>query len=207
MLAVIHRRLGEHEKSLEYSDQAMAAYLRYHLPTARPALFCRSIHMVSLAYCGRIAEAEQEAGDVLKGIVPLYRDTHPFPAITQVNAAIVLRAAGRYSRALDMDRSALESLRRVYGDSRITTLPVLINLGNDLFGLGRIQEALRQDAEAEEMCRRNLHPDHVFLMSARRNHLITRRALGEEVEQDTVLQSPLISLDNIDEHYDPDSVF
>ena len=30
---------------------------------------------------------------------------------------------------------------------------------------------------------------------------------GEDVEQDTVFPSPLITEDNVEEYYDPDSVF
>lgn len=181
MLAVVHRRFGDHERALELTTKAMAAHASYHLPDTRPTLYCRSIHMVSLAFRGRVGEAEREAEKVMDAVGPLYRDYHPFPAVTKVNAAIAMRAAGRFGRALELDQAALLVLRQVYGDSRITTLPVLINLGNDLFGLGRVREALEQDREAEQMCRRNLDPEHLFLMMARRNHLITRRALGEEV--------------------------
>lgn len=182
MLAVVHRRFGEHERALELTTQALAAHASYHQPDTRQTLYCRSIHMVSLAFRGRVDEAEQEAEKVMDAVAPLYREYHPFPAVTKINAGIALRAAGRYGRALELDRAALSVLRQVYGDSRITTLPALINIGNDLFGLGRVSEALRQDREAEEMCRSSLDPDHLFLMIARRNHLITRRALGEEVE-------------------------
>ncbi|SIO85598.1 FxSxx-COOH system tetratricopeptide repeat protein [Nocardiopsis sp. JB363] len=182
MLAVIHRREGEHEKSLEYSTKAMADFSRFHVRGSSTLLLCRSIHMVSLAFNGHVSEAEKEADKVISRVEPLYRDYHPFPWVTRVNAAIVLRAAGKFSQALEMDRQALASLRDSYGDARVTTLPVLINLGNDLFGLGRVQEAREQDREAEERCRSNLDPDHVFLMMARRNHLISRQALGEDVE-------------------------
>lgn len=184
MLAVIYRRQGEYEKSLECSDKAMDDYRRFHLYDSAAFLFCRSIHMVSMVFNGRVGEAEREAEKVLSVVDSRYRDYHPFPSVTRVNAAIILRAAGKFNQALELDRQALATLRDSYGDARVTTLPVLINLGNDLFGLGRVREAREQDREAEERCRENLASDHVFLMMARRNHLISRRALGEDVEQE-----------------------
>lgn len=184
MLAIVQRRTGNYGAALELSAQATENYRRYHLPAARSALLCRSVHMVDLALCGRVDEARSEADEVLALLDRHYRDYHPFPATTRINAGIVMRAAGRYGKALDMDRAAVQKLQRIYGDSRVTVLPGLINIATDLFGLGRVQEALRQDSEAEEMCRRNMQPGHHLLLVARRNHLISRRALGEEVDQE-----------------------
>ena len=181
-LSVVNRRLGNHKLAAELSGQARADTLSRFRPRSRPALHIDSVHMVNLAFIRQVNEAQKLAEGVLAHMDDEYPDRHLFPWASRANAAIVFRAAGEYERAHELDRTALTEIRRLFPDARITLAALEVNLGNDLFALGRLQEARAQDAASVDLCREALGDHHIFLSTAQRNLLISRRALGEEVD-------------------------
>ncbi|WP_444961750.1 FxSxx-COOH system tetratricopeptide repeat protein [Nocardiopsis sp. M1B1] len=183
-LSVIRRRLGDHERALELSLKVEENHYRKHPQQSAPPLYFWAVHIVNLAFGNRLKEASQRAEQLLEGLEERYPDRHPFPWVARVNAAVAFRASGDPKRAFDLDSVALEGLVRIYGENEGTTVPVRINLANDLFALGRIQDARARDANSVERCRVSRSEDPVTLMIARRNYLISRRALGEDVEQE-----------------------
>jgi hypothetical protein len=114
----------------------------------------------------------------------VYSGRHLFPWASRANAAIVLRLAGEYERAYALDVEARREILRLFPDARITVAAVEVNLGSDLFALGRLKEARAQDAASAELCREVLGEHNPFLTTARRNLLISRRALGEDVREE-----------------------
>ncbi|WP_061083272.1 FxSxx-COOH system tetratricopeptide repeat protein [Nocardiopsis alborubida] len=183
-LSVVHRRLGDHDLALELSGQVRDANAQRHGPHTRPMLHINSIHMVNLALTGRVEEAEDLAEDLLEHMDEEFSSRHLFPWASRANAAIVFRAAGEYERAYELDRAASEEIRGIFPDALITLAAVEVNLGNDLFSLGRLKEARAQDTASVELCLESLGEHHLFLTTARRNLLISRRALGEDVREE-----------------------
>jgi tetratricopeptide (TPR) repeat protein len=180
-LSVVHRRLGNHKLAVELSGQAREATLSRYPMRSRPALHIDSVHMVNLAFTRQVHEAVELAEDLLSHMDDEFPSRHLFPWASRANAAIVFRAAGEYEQAYELDRTALAEIRLLFPDARITLAALEVNLGNDLFALGRLQEARTQDAASVDLCREALGEHHIFLSSARRNLLISRRALGEDV--------------------------
>jgi tetratricopeptide (TPR) repeat protein len=183
-LSVIHRRLGEYGVALDYSSRALALHQRRHPPTVRQMLYCRVVHMVTLCYAGEQEQALREAEALPRPLDERYPREHPFLATSRVSTAIVLRASGRHSEALRLDQEGLDHLRDVYGPRALSTLPAALNLATDLYTLNRVEEARELDASAERICRARLYDGHPILLTARRNHLVSRRAAGEDVERD-----------------------
>ncbi|MFD3687516.1 FxSxx-COOH system tetratricopeptide repeat protein [Nocardiopsis sp. NPDC058631] len=183
-LSVIHRRLGDHALALELTEQAREVSLARYGPHARPTLHLNSIHMVNLAFANRLEEARELAEDLLAHMDDRFADRHLFPWASRANAAIVFRVLGDYERAYELDRTALAGIRERFPDADVTLTSVEVNLGNDLFALGRLKEARAQDAAGVELCRAALGEHHTFLTTARRNLLISRRALGEDVREE-----------------------
>ncbi|NYH52947.1 tetratricopeptide (TPR) repeat protein [Nocardiopsis arvandica] len=183
-LSVINRRLGNHETALELSQQVCEVNSARYGAHAKPTLHVNSIHMVNLAFNNRGEEARELAEDLLTHMEDKFPDRHLFPWASRANAAIVLRVVGDYERAHELDRSALSEIRRLFPDARITLAAVEVNLGNDLFSLGRLKEARAQDAASVELCLEVLGEHHIFLTTARRNLLVSRRALGEDVREE-----------------------
>ncbi|WP_026122567.1 FxSxx-COOH system tetratricopeptide repeat protein [Nocardiopsis halotolerans] len=183
-LSVVNRRLGDHESALELSQQVRDTNVSRFGAHAKPTLHINSIHMVNLAFNNRVDEARELAEELLEHMDDTFPDRHLFPWASRANAAIVFRVAGEYERAHELDRAALTEIRRLFPDARITIAAVEVNLGNDLFALGRLKEARAQDAASVELCLEALGEHHVFLSTARRNLLISRRALGEDVHEE-----------------------
>ncbi|WDZ90738.1 FxSxx-COOH system tetratricopeptide repeat protein [Nocardiopsis sp. HUAS JQ3] len=183
-LSVIRRRLGDHERALELSLRVETGHHKKRVQQGVTALYFWAVHTVNLAFGGRVEEACRRAEYLLGNVAEHYPDHHPFPWVARVNAAIAFRTSGDLKRAFELDSAALEGLVRIYGESEATTIPARINLANDFFALGRIQEARTRDADGVEQCRASLDENHVSLLIARRNHLISRRALGEDVEEE-----------------------
>ncbi|MBE3001762.1 tetratricopeptide repeat protein [Nocardiopsis sp. HNM0947] len=182
--SLLTRRMGNHELALELSQGvADAHYLRDQLRN-RTEVFVYNIHAVSLAFTKNHERAELLAERLLHTVDNHYAQHHFAPWITRVNAAIVLRGVGRFDDALELDRIALDNLARLLPSEPGPLAPVEINLGNDLYALGRLQEALEQDTKALDTCEAGLGPDHLFTLIARRNKLISRRALGADVGEE-----------------------
>lgn len=183
-LSVINRRLGNHELALELSDLALAENSQRHRPYARATLHVNSIHMVNLAFANRVDEARELAEDLLGHMDDKFPSRHLFPWASRANAAIVFRVSGDHERAYELDRASRAEIFRLFPDAQITLAAVEVNLGNDLFALGRLKEARTQDAASVELCGEVFGEHHLFLSTAKRNLLISRRALGEDVQQE-----------------------
>ncbi|WP_019608801.1 FxSxx-COOH system tetratricopeptide repeat protein [Nocardiopsis sp. CNS-639] len=183
-LSVVNRRLGAHGSALELSQRAVDTNTSRHRPHSRVTLHINSIHMVNLAFAERVTEAKSLADDLLEHMDAVYSGRHLFPWASRANAAIVLRLAGEYERAYALDVEARQEILRLFPDARITVAAVEVNLGSDLFALGRLKEARAQDAASVELCREVLGEHNPFLTTARRNLLISRRALGEDVREE-----------------------
>ncbi|WP_017587831.1 FxSxx-COOH system tetratricopeptide repeat protein [Nocardiopsis ganjiahuensis] len=182
-LSVVYRRLGEAERALELSGRALSLYLLKHPPTVRQVLYCRVIHMVTLAQTGAVDQAVSEVDRLLRPLDERYPSEHPFPATARISMGIVLRAAGRYTEALKLDQEGLERLLRIYGPGSFSSLPAALNVATDLYHLDRFHEARDLEALTEADCRHRLPADHPILLTARRNHLVSRRAGGEDVSE------------------------
>ncbi len=183
-LSVVHRRLGETDRALELSARALSLYLRKHPPTVRQVLYCRVIHMVTLARAGALEEALPEVDRLRRPLDERYPAEHPFPASARLSMGIVLRAAGRYTEALKLDQEGLELMLGIYGPGSFSSLPAALNVATDMYHLDRFDEARALEALAEADCRRQLPADHPLLLTARRNHLVSRRAGGEDVSEE-----------------------
>ncbi|WP_460775463.1 FxSxx-COOH system tetratricopeptide repeat protein [Nocardiopsis nanhaiensis] len=184
ILSVVHRRLGDTERALELSERARALYLRKHPSTVRQVLYCRIIHMVTLVAADRMAEAVLEVDRLARPVDERYPIEHPFPATARLSMAIVMRAAGRYTEALKLDQEGLERMLRIYGPGSFISLSAALNVSTDLYHLDRFHEARELDSLTEADCRHQLPADHPFLLAARRNHLVSRRAGGEDVSEE-----------------------
>ena len=184
LLSVIYRRLGSGDAALREAQRSMSLYNRKYPPTGRLLLYLRVIHMVTLAGTGSMSdlgEAVRDAERLLRPLDERYPDEHPFPATARLSAAIVLRAAGRRTEALRLDQEGLERVLRIYGAGSFSCLPASLNVATDLFHLDRIEEARQLDSMTEADCRNRLSADHPILLTARRNHLVSRHAVGEKV--------------------------
>jgi tetratricopeptide (TPR) repeat protein len=169
---------------VELSGQARDVNAQRYGAHTRPTLQIADVHMVNLALVGRVAEAVELAEDLLDRVDAQFSGRHLFPWAVRANAAIVFRAAAEFERAHELDRTALREIHSLFPDGAITLATIEVNLGNDLFALGRLKEARAQDAASVELCRSALGEDHLFLTTARRNLMISRRALGEDVEEE-----------------------
>lgn len=184
LLSVVYRRLGSTEAALREARRSMSLYNRKYPPAGRLLLYLRVIHMVTLAGTGSMSDLEEAVRDAELLLRPLderYPDEHPFPATARLSAAIVLRAAGRYTEALKLDQQGLERVLRIHGAGAFSCLPASLNVATDLFHLDRIEEARQLDSMTEADCRNRLPADHPILLTARRNHLVSRHAAGEKV--------------------------
>lgn len=182
-LSVIHRRLGEYKTALEYSSRALELYRRKHPPTVRQMLYCRFIHMGTLWYAGHQREALAEAEQLLAPVDERYPAEHPFTAMARIGTATVLRTERRHTSSLELDQEALRRLQSFYGHGTFSTAPAALNLATDLHALGRCEEAAELDAQTEANCALQLSADHPMLLTARRNHLVSRYAMNEDVDQ------------------------
>lgn len=184
VLAAVYRGLGDTGAALEHSTRALALYRRRYPPTVRQTLHGRVVHMVTLARAGRGDEAASEARLLLPPTDERFPADHPFPAWARVGAGIALRSQGAFAAAAELDRAALERLRSLYGAGSFNTLAAALNLATDLYGLERHEEARALDALTEADCRAILGEEHPILLTARRNHLVSRQALGEDVKEE-----------------------
>ncbi|MGW8438617.1 FxSxx-COOH system tetratricopeptide repeat protein [Nocardiopsis sp. NPDC055551] len=183
-LSVTYRRLGRTGPATELSQGALTMYRRNHPADTRQVLYCRVINMVNLAGTGsdeHLEEAVREAEALMRPLDERYPNEHPFPATARLSAAIVLRAAGRYTEALKLDQEGLERLTRIYGPGAFSCLPATLNLATDLFHLDRVEEAHQLEAMTVADCLLRLPSDHPTLLTTHRNHLVTRHAMGEDM--------------------------
>lgn len=187
LLSVVYRRLGRTDLAMEESRQALALYRRKHPPAGRLLLYCRMFHMVTMAGTGSmndLKEAVQEAERLLRPLDERYPNEHPFPATARLSTAIVLRTVRRYTEALELDQEGWARMLHIYGAGSFNCLPAASNVATDLFHLGRLSEALQLEALTEADCRHQLPADHPILLTARRNHLVSRHAVGENVTEE-----------------------
>ena len=184
ILSVVHRRLGDTGRALATSERARDLYLRRHPPTVRQVLYCRVVHMVTLAAADRVGEAVLEVDRLARPVDERYPAEHPFPATARLSMGTVMRAAGRYTEALKLDQEGLERMLRIYGPGSFSTLPAALNVATDLYNLDRFQEASNLESLTEADCRHRLPAHHPLLLTARRNHLVSRRAVGEDVYEE-----------------------
>ncbi|MFL1378245.1 MULTISPECIES: FxSxx-COOH system tetratricopeptide repeat protein [unclassified Nocardiopsis] len=184
VLAAVYRGLGDTETALEHSTRALALYRRRYPPTVRQTLYGRVVHMVTLALAGRGGEAAAEVRLLLPSTDERFPADHPFPAWARVGAGIALRSQGAFAAAAELDRAALERLRTLYGAGSFNTLAAALNLATDLYGLERYEDARALDALTEADCRALMEEGHPILLTARRNHLVSRQALGEDVKEE-----------------------
>ena len=182
--AAVYRALGDTGAALEHSARALALYRRRYPATVRQALYGRVVHMVTLALAGRGEEAAAEVRLLLPSTDERFPADHPVPAWARVGAGIALRSRQAFAAAADLDRAALERLRALYGAGSFNTLAAALNLATDLYGLERYEDARALDSLTEADCRALLDPDHPVMLTARRNHLVSRQALGDDVKEE-----------------------
>jgi tetratricopeptide (TPR) repeat protein len=183
-LSVALRRLGRAAEAVAESAQLWEAeHLGGEEWTDRGQR-AAAVHMVNLAYAGRIDQAVNLAERVMPHIQESFSSHQPFRAVALAAYGQVLRAAQRFARAEEVDGEAVQIFEAVAGEDTAASQSARVNLASDVFHLGRVQEARDRDTDCVQRLGRKVAADHPNLLHARRNLLVDRRLLGEDVERE-----------------------
>lgn len=135
-------RLGQHEKSLQVSRQAVEIVRNLHGPDS-PAYFNHLRSVASaLRRLGRIDESIAQYRDVLAGLVRLGHDKQIGGANTRIMLArLLLQNGGDATEAEQLARDALAIDGSILGDTHQMRTHARIELGDALVAQNRFREA------------------------------------------------------------------
>ncbi|GAA1110612.1 FxSxx-COOH system tetratricopeptide repeat protein [Nocardiopsis metallicus] len=182
--SVMLRRAGHHQEAYEQSRYAWERVVALQGRGSSQALYIAMVHARSLRTIDRFDEALKLAEDVADPYTRLLGEHHPYVAAANVNRALIMRRLSRPAEALVLDSSALELMSTTIGNDHPNTLACRVNLANNHFMLGEVETAREMDEQALVACRTKLGERHPLTLLAERNHLLSRKGLGEDVAEE-----------------------
>ncbi|MEU9838702.1 FxSxx-COOH system tetratricopeptide repeat protein [Actinomadura sp. NPDC048032] len=156
-------------------------HLDFHPGENYETLACRLAVAAAEHACGAYEAARDEAGRAVMGYLALYDDRHPFVQLARCNLSVYTLALGDADLAGEQSATALDLLRERLDDDHPYVVGALVDHANALMALGRYDEALDLDEQAEERLPSG-HPDdeHPWAVAVRGNLAHTRARLRNE---------------------------
>ncbi|MFJ9904318.1 FxSxx-COOH system tetratricopeptide repeat protein [Streptomyces sp. NPDC101152] len=176
---------GDHELSLEFSEQAWEAWRTiFGEEDQQTLLMGQWLAFVNWAL-GRFDEAARLVADLKQ----IYERTTPADGedtredaldALQLEAA-VRRAEGRFAAGAELDKIAYERARRAFGEDDPTTLNIAHNVGVSLRLAGQFREALELDRRTLDLKRRLFRGDDRRILITEYNLAVDVRETGDYV--------------------------
>ncbi|MEV0660681.1 FxSxx-COOH system tetratricopeptide repeat protein [Actinomadura luteofluorescens] len=156
-------------------------HLDFHPGENYETLACRLAVAAAEHACGAYEAARDEAGRAVVGYLGLYDESHPFVQLARCNLSVYTLALGDADLAEEQSATALDLLRERLDDDHPYVVGALVDQANALMALGRFDEALDLDEQAEERLASG-HPDdeHPWALAVRGNLAHTRARLRSE---------------------------
>ncbi|SNR24330.1 FxSxx-COOH system tetratricopeptide repeat protein [Actinomadura mexicana] len=156
-------------------------HLDFHPGESYETLACRLAVAAAEHACGAYGAARDEAGRAVMGYLGLYDEGHPFVQLARCNLSAYALALGDADFAEEQSATALDLLRERLDDDHPYVVGALVDQANALMALGRFDEALDLDEQAEERLA-SCYPDdgHPWALAVRGNLAHTRARLRNE---------------------------
>ncbi|WP_339154844.1 FxSxx-COOH system tetratricopeptide repeat protein [Actinomadura luteofluorescens] len=177
-------RPGDPEARADDRDELrrlLKTHLDFHPGENYETLACRLAVAAAEHACGAYEAARDEAGRAVVGYLGLYDERHPFVQLARCNLSVYTLALGDADLAGEQSATALELLRERLDDDHPYVVGALVDQANALMALGRFDEALDCDEQAEERLA-SCYPDdgHPWALAVRGNLAHTRARLRNE---------------------------
>ncbi|GGP95325.1 tetratricopeptide (TPR) repeat protein [Actinomadura coerulea] len=144
-------------------------------------LACRLAVAAAEDACGAYEAARDEAGRAVMGYLALYDERHPFVQLARCNLSVYTLALGEADLAAEQSATALNLLRERLDDDHPYVVGALVDHADALMALGRYDEALDLDEQAEERLPSGYPDDeHPWALAVRGNLAHTRARLRNE---------------------------
>lgn len=183
-LAAVLRRTGNLERAVKISGEVWRETKDRFGEDSMIAVVAAANHAAALRSVNRYHEALDLVEKAYRRCAELLGEDHPHVAAINVNRAVVLRQMGRTEEARVIDERALQVLTDRLGEYHTSTLSSALNLASDFFGLDDVAESVRRDTETLARCRRALSERHPLTLLARRNLVLGRKAMNEDVAEE-----------------------
>ncbi|MGI5207622.1 FxSxx-COOH system tetratricopeptide repeat protein [Spirillospora sp. CA-108201] len=156
-------------------------HLDFHPGENYETLACRVAVAAAEHACGAHEAARDEASRAVMGYLGLYDERHPFVQLARCNLSVHTLALGEADLAGEQSGTALDLLRERLDDDHPYVVGALVDHANALMALGRFDEALDLDEQAEERLA-SCYPDdaHPWAIAVRGNLAHTRARLRHE---------------------------
>ena len=165
-VATLYRAIGLYDAASPLHESALAIRRRAlgseHPDTLRSM---DNLGMVLLLR-GKLAEAEQQLGEALRGRRQVLGDEHPDTLASVAAMASLLMMQSRLEEAEPYLLEALSKRRLVLGDEHPDTLASIKAVGSQLLLQSRLHEAEAYHVEAMEISRRTLGEEHPMTLTA-----------------------------------------
>ncbi|WP_246178780.1 FxSxx-COOH system tetratricopeptide repeat protein [Actinomadura decatromicini] len=159
----------------------LSLHLDVHPGENYETLACRLALAAAEHACGAHDAARAGAGRAVLGYLGLYEEGHPFVQLARCNLSVYALACGDAEFAGEQSETALDALREKLDDDHPYVVGALVDRANALMALGRPEEALDLDEQAEERLA-SCYPDddHPWALAVRGNLAHTRARLRDE---------------------------
>ncbi|WP_329086949.1 FxSxx-COOH system tetratricopeptide repeat protein [Actinomadura citrea] len=156
-------------------------HLDFHPGENYETLACRLAVAAAEHACGAYEAARDEASRAVMGYLGLYDEGHPFVQLARCNLSVYALALGDADFAGEQSATALDLLRERLDDDHPYVVGALVDQANALMALGRFDEALDLDEQAEDRLV-SCYPDdeHPWALAVRGNLAHTRARLRNE---------------------------
>ena len=189
LLGEVLLMLGLHEEARPLIDHALARRRRLFGADHAETLIGLRLSAMERLLAGDIDEAHSRCERVLEGLRRAPKDPSNEAAIirTVLMMAEILREMEEPTRALALQREALDGFRRIDGETAISTLEARIALAKTLTEVGDPEAGTQQAEEAVEQLRALLTASHPILIDALHAHAHGLTKLGRHDEAEALL--------------------
>jgi tetratricopeptide (TPR) repeat protein/tRNA A-37 threonylcarbamoyl transferase component Bud32 len=193
-LAVIHSRLGDHDRAIELHQAVQRDLEQSGQATALDRAQALSYHGTALLRAQRFEPAAQVLAQALAASRDSRGEIHDDYALLASNLAVALRNLRRYDEAEVLLRRAIEISREVYAGPHPGLAQRLNNLGSLLSFQGRYAEGQDMLEQALAMHAQLYPDDHHELAGTRSNLAMVLAAEGDFVRAVRLYSQALASL-------------
>ncbi|MFK4149543.1 FxSxx-COOH system tetratricopeptide repeat protein [Streptomyces sp. NPDC004065] len=203
-------RWGDHDVSLDFSEQAWEAWLTIFGEEDQQTLLMGQWLCFMYWVVGRFDDAARLVShlrQVYERTAPTdHEDTREDALDALQLEAAVRRVEGRFATGAELDRVAYERARRAFGEDDPTTLNVTHNLGVSLRLLGEFRQALELDRQTLSLKLRLYGRDDRRTLHSENNVAIDVRETGDYVGARALQESVLTSYREAFGHGNPGTI-
>lgn len=169
-LADLAHTLGEHEKAVEYYEQALANYLNTYEEDHPGVVISRNNLGATWDSLGEYKKAISYYEQALASDLKTYGEDHPNVAIDRNNLGMAWLALGEYEKAIVYLEQALASDLKTYGKDHPQVATYQNNLGGAWHALGEYKKANDYLAQALAGFEKVLGENHPNTRGVRANY-------------------------------------